>query len=538
MVVFNEQKAAEKLKKVASLYLHPFLFSIFPILFLYTVNVSYFPIKVVVRPILLVLYLVFSLFFICKLIFRDANKSAIITTILTLSLFSYGHVYNAFRLVTKPIMGYSCRGYDCELLIVFLWYTLVGLTIFFVIKKAKGFGNINKISTKVSVVLMFVVIVNIIVQNQPWKLNYDTNTNKDFDTNSDFVNLKNKPNVYYIILDGYGRSDVLKDIYDYDNTGFIDGMQKKGFYVGSKSTSNYSSTVLSMASSLNMDYIDKLFDIEEESNNFLPLYDSIYENKVASFFQNQEYEFAVITTGNYYSDIKDADIYIPTAYSLSEFEIGVFNSTPIPVLLSFSRVTRKIFTLDIQRFAVLNAFNELEKIASLNKPVFVFVHIESPHAPFVFGKDGEEVEFLSTVGDAEGPELIYDRGLGKDRYLKMYRNQTKYISKRISDSVEHILSVSQIDPIIIVQGDHGPRSFNDWNNMSDEDYKETMSILNLYYFPDGDYSNLYQNITPVNSFRVIINKLFDTDYELVEDRNYYSTLDLPYAFTNVTDQIK
>ncbi len=36
--------------------------------------------------------------------------------------------------------------------------------------------------------------------------------------------------IYFIVLDGYGRSDVLKEFYEYDNSDFLRGLKEKGFY--------------------------------------------------------------------------------------------------------------------------------------------------------------------------------------------------------------------------------------------------------------------------------------------------------------------
>jgi hypothetical protein len=41
--------------------------------------------------------------------------------------------------------------------------------------------------------------------------------------------------------------------------------------------------------------------------------------------------------------------------------------------------------------------------------------------------------------------------------------------------------------------------------------------LNTYYFSDGNYSTLYDSISPVNSFRVILNKYFKTGLPLLKD---------------------
>ena len=48
-----------------------------------------------------------------------------------------------------------------------------------------------------------------------------------------------RPDIYYIILDGYARQDTLKEFYKYDNSAFMDGLAARGFYVAAESRSNY-----------------------------------------------------------------------------------------------------------------------------------------------------------------------------------------------------------------------------------------------------------------------------------------------------------
>src|SRR5262245_14735263 len=58
------------------------------------------------------------------------------------------------------------------------------------------------------------------------------------------------PDIYYIILDGYARHDVMKSHFDFDNTDFLDHLERKGFYVARNSTANYCQTPLCVSSSL------------------------------------------------------------------------------------------------------------------------------------------------------------------------------------------------------------------------------------------------------------------------------------------------
>ena len=65
-----------------------------------------------------------------------------------------------------------------------------------------------------------------------------------------------------------------------------------------------------------------------------------------------------------------------------------------------------------------------------------------------------------------------------------------------------------------------------------------MSILNAYFFPDRDYHRLSETITPVNSFRVVLNQFFDAELEMLPEKNYYSTQHGPFNFIEVTERVQ
>ena len=66
------------------------------------------------------------------------------------------------------------------------------------------------------------------------------------------------PDIYFIVLDGYARADVLAKYYGFDNGPFLEGLRQRGFQVSDASRSNYNWTFLSLGSSLNLDYIQAL----------------------------------------------------------------------------------------------------------------------------------------------------------------------------------------------------------------------------------------------------------------------------------------
>ena len=99
------------------------------------------------------------------------------------------------------------------------------------------------------------------------------------------------PDVYYVILDGYGDSRTLRDSLDYDNHELIDYLKFKGFYVPTKSLANYSFTMPSLASSLNMQYVDYLAAAEGGATIGTTWYfNKIRGNEVSRFLRTKGYQ--------------------------------------------------------------------------------------------------------------------------------------------------------------------------------------------------------------------------------------------------------
>ena len=120
----------------------------------------------------------------------------------------------------------------------------------------------------------------------------------------------------------------------------------------------------------------------------------------------------------------------------------------------------------------------------------------------MFGPNGEEVD----------PDRAEVPG---------YRDQVIYINKQMIPLLQTIIAQSATPPIIIVQGDHGGVETSPIMRMHN---------LNAYYLPNGAEKQLYEKITPVNSFRVIFNSFFGGQFPLLKDTSYYSTYQDPYQF--------
>ncbi|MFC1848398.1 hypothetical protein ACFLXV_03720 [Chloroflexota bacterium] len=155
--------------------------------------------------------------------------------------------------------------------------------------------------------------------------------------------------------------------------------------------------------------------------------------------------------------------------------------------------------------------------------MFVFAHIVIPHGPIVFTKDGSFLTQQNAVGKTD---------------IELFTDQLVFCNKKVNNLVDDILAYSEVPPIIVLQGDHGPftwgfPSFSELTN--EEETKAIMMILNAYYLPDNGQEFLYDSISPVNTYRIIFNRYFNTDYDLESDRSFQSTTQQPYRFVEVTD---
>jgi hypothetical protein len=357
------------------------------------------------------------------------------------------------------------------------------------------------------------------------------------------IDVSTAPDIYYIILDGYGRNDALQDVFGYDNSAFTTALEERGFYVASESRSNYIRTVVSLSSSLNMNYIN--FAKEQagwDSINYLPLYDLIQSNQARRFLEQAGYTIVGINTDYEFTNWTDADLYLyPHTIQINGFERVFLSTTALGAFYD----TEFGFTDELRTFMPVPsygtrrdrtnfAFDQLAGIPKINGPKFVFAHILAPHPPFVFDQEGKPVHADRPYSPGDGEGFSGD----KSEYQTGYVEQLIFINERTLQAVDAILSTSKASPVIIIQGDHGSGSLLSESSLKASCIFERTSILNAYHMPGMNHEALYPGISPVNSFRVVFNTYLGTDLPLLQDKTYYTPFVNPYDFVDVTGQIE
>jgi hypothetical protein len=339
------------------------------------------------------------------------------------------------------------------------------------------------------------------------------------------------PDIYYIILDGYARSDVMKSLFEFDNSAFLERLQKQGFYVAHQSTANYCQTPLSLSASLNAVYLDDL--VRGLGADQTELTDLIGKSNVLATLRPLGYKFVSFATGFDPTEHPDADVYLSPHSFSSGFERMVIDITPLRVVWPNPRDSNPSVMSRQRTFYLLE---NLPEVTTDPAPTFVLAHVLCPHPPFLFGENGEDVSEKYLHYALPGCDRNGGRFRDPANFAGAYRDQSAYITGRILETIEKILARSPEPPIIILQSDHGSELNVDMTDVNNTDLHERMSILNAYLFPDRKYDGLYSRISPVNSFRVVFNAFFGGNLQLLPDRNYFSTWNDPYLFIDVTDR--
>ncbi len=341
------------------------------------------------------------------------------------------------------------------------------------------------------------------------------------------------PDVYYIILDGFARADVMRELYGLDEEPFLKRLESKGFYVARRSTANYCQTPLSLSSSLNATYLNGLMPAEWHDTS--PLSRWIGDGAVVRTLKGLGYRFVTFATSFQHTEHPEAEFYLsPYGYS-SPFHHMLLDLTPLAPLAPVPRM-RDSYT--ISRDQTLFVFDKVPQIARWGAPTFTFAHVLSPHPPFLFGKNGEDVSPRDVPYVLNDGEIFREWYGDRAVYIAGYRDQAAFLLDRAERMIDQILANSPQPPVIILQSDHGSGLGLSTKSVEQTDLHERMSILNAYYLPEKGREALYESISPVNSFRVVFNAYFAAGLELLPDRSYFSTWDEPYEFIDVTDRVR
>lgn len=443
--------------------------------------------------------------------------------------------------------GHLCRDLFRETIrhryIFLAWNTLFIAAIVFICRYRRKIPlqNILSFANFAIILLLIMEIVTIgkhsfqhSIVRAPFPLN-DAKINLQADSG-------NRPDVYYIILDGYARNDISRKYYHFDNSSFSKALRKRNFYIATQACTNYPMTFVSLSSSLNMHYMKELLQkdrikkgITLSANDVVRL---INNNLIARRFRKMGYRYRFVGSlwGKFAGDsTADEDMRATSILEPGHFfqrllfseYLHIFEVTTIVAPLRYYLG----FFWDTSGFTFLcgkltnKQFQSIVAPKQSNEPLFTFAHICCPHPPYIFDRNG-----------------LLPRGTFIEvNNTKAYYEQMLYLNKRVLRLIDDIQSLSGPETLIVLQADHGPALFfEDWL-LPPQPTKRianlAMGIFCAMRVPDKVRTQLYPRITPVNIFRIIFNNVFGDKWPVLQDRALYGVYQNNLHFTDISEVV-
>ncbi len=518
---------------------HPFLFVFLSplVFFINSINAHFYELYPadLVLPTLLILIPTILLWLGFRFFFKSSTKSGLLVSLIVILFLSYGLIFKKLNEMTV----------DFEIQHQFFLVPFLGIFILgflYCLKTKRKLNNITTILNVITIAFIAALLAQLIAYDfNPYHIFED-----DIDTSTQFHltdSLDEYPDIYYIILDEYAGSKILNDRFDYDNSEFTDYLYTNGFTVPLETQSNYFVSFLSLSSSLNMQYVNFYADeVGVDARDPRLSYNLIHNNRTMQILESNGY-----STISFDSNWGPTNAIKIANQNLCE-KSPAFNSELLTMVLSNSMLNPIYVDLLLpsDRERVLCIFSEIPEIQfESKKPIFVLAHIMLPHGPYAWGPNGEHKKIVSlSVLDIEESK-------------KGYLDQLAFTNKMVQEMIEKIIDEKKRPKIIIIQSDHGTTDY-DWinttenvelveavlsnpskfdkhvNELVEQKIHERFSNINYILLPDKNKNSLYNTMTPVNTFRVLFNDYFNTNFEILEDRVFFSSYHKPYNFIDVT----
>jgi hypothetical protein len=321
-----------------------------------------------------------------------------------------------------------------------------------------------------------------------------------------------RPDVYFILLDEYMGNAGLKQYFNYDNSNFELSLKQKGFHVCSKPVSNYYNTIFSIASLLNMRYLNATDNGKTIAEKYIGSLRLLNDNKTCNMFKQLHYTirnlspFVVAGINRFYVDVslpRDIELITDrTAYRRVEKRL----------LQGDPPGNRQVVAL-LSKWLYMDGEASMKKIvqqvlstAGKDSPAFTYIHLLMPHKPYIFDSTGRKVGSFD-IGHYKNKDARNDA---------LYLQYLVYTNQRIGRFIDQLYKATQGKAVIMVMSDHGYRDTHGPGS-----YALRYKTLNAVYLPNRDYRLWYDSVSNVNQFSLLFNTLFKQQIPLLKDSCVY-----------------
>ncbi|MFL5770975.1 MAG: hypothetical protein ACJ765_12940 [Chloroflexota bacterium] len=505
---------------------HPFLLAAFPVLFLFAENFGETDPAEVVLPLLASLGAASIGYVVLRILLRDTLRAAVLTSLGIAAFFLFGHAENLLATV-RLTEGKVLAG----------WLVLIAIAAVAILRTRRDLGRLTLALNVVSIVLIGNLALTIGLAfrasgaaSPPGIAAEPRPTSSASTPNAAPEQLRD---IYYIVVEDYGSRHTVLDTLGLPDTGQFEWLAAQGFHVLPETRSNYGRTPLSIASSLNMKYLDDLAaELGPDWGDYGPLTELVRRPAAARYLQERGYRYLQLGSQFRLTSISSIADVNPVFRDTSDFAGVLYDTTILPAIVHR-------LGLDDGRDGRRKNFDafewQLQQVSELTAqpgPKFVFIHLFLPHHPFIVDDDGDYV-----------PTDVDSRRTRREQQA----TQWGVVDAEVRAIVEPLLAGNDAtDPVIVLSTDEGPNPDGmptvggdlAWGSATDAELDQKFSIFAAYYLPGVDASALYPTMSSVNGFRLIFNLYFGADYGLLPDRSWiHRDKHHPFDLTDVTSRL-
>jgi len=317
-----------------------------------------------------------------------------------------------------------------------------------------------------------------------------------------------KPDIYYIILDEYTSSDVLRKEFNYIN-GIDSFLSERNFRIIPHSKSNYNLTPFSIGSCFNLNYLPSL-DVHKDYylKDYLPGLPTVYKSELVPILEKEGYSIfnhSIFNIENHKPETPTFDLWeLHTLYGRHnifkkiDYDVGWFirSRLSLNLLSNTYRDSRD----EHLKSSIEKVMNTIRTHSST--PRFVYTHFMLPHGPYSYDSTGHQV-------------INSEHPLSEGEERTAYVNQVRYTNSIAERLIREIFLNEERPFVIILQGDHGYKYHKSAKKQLE------FANLNAVYFYNQDYHLISDSTSNANTFRIVLNSFFKTDFKMLKDTSYF-----------------
>lgn len=327
-----------------------------------------------------------------------------------------------------------------------------------------------------------------------------------------------RPDIFMLLLDGFGRSDVLAASYGHDARPFVADLEARGFSVSAHSRSNYPTTGLALTSMLNAVPLAELGFVDANQLEARHIHPKLDANRGFEILAGVGYETVAFSSSYELVSLRSANRFVDTG-ELNELEIGLAESTILEPLIDALTGDLKSSQIRARAMAMVPAVRSFALEAS-DRPRFVFVHFPLPHPPFVVDSDCRPIrggESLFVLGSDGIPRKSVSR---QAEEIRLTAGQVSCSQRLAIDMIDGILAGAGPDTVVVVFSDHGPETRLDRSDPQSDAIHERLA--NLFAARTPGHPGLFpDDITLVNVLPHLFGAYLDVDLPEQPDTVYF-----------------